>query len=119
MVAVGLTAGCTSDSAQPGRPAPTAAATPLPVVAAGRHQAGITLPWPAQPNLLAVVADLGAGVAVGPLLAELGQAIRTLTTGRDPRLLGLPPGDLTMTVGVGPRLVRTAGASLPGAADLP
>ncbi|MFG2128674.1 Dyp-type peroxidase [Streptomyces sp. NPDC048751] len=119
VVAAGLTAGCTSDSAQPGRPAPTAAATPKPVVATGRHQAGITLPQPAQPNLLAVVADLGADVAVGPLLTELGQAIRALTTGSDPRLLGLPPGDLTVTVGVGPRLVRTAGASLPGAADLP
>ncbi|WEB39502.1 Dyp-type peroxidase [Streptomyces yunnanensis] len=119
MVAAGLTAGCTSDSAQPGRHAPSAAATPMPVPATGRHQAGITLPQPAQPNLLAVVADLATSAAAGPLLAELGQAIRTLAAGTDPRLLGLPPGDLTVTVGVGPRLVRTAGATLPGAADLP
>ncbi|UUN29688.1 Dyp-type peroxidase [Streptomyces sp. FIT100] len=119
MVAAGLTAGCASDSAQRGRPARTAAATPMPVAATGRHQAGITLPQPAQPNLLAVVADLGAGAAVGPLLADLGQAVRALTEGSDPRLLGLPPGDLTVTVGVGPRLVRAVGASLPGAADLP
>ncbi|WP_073449307.1 Dyp-type peroxidase [Streptomyces yunnanensis] len=118
-VAAGLTAGCTSGSAQPGRHAPSAAATPMPVPATGRHQAGVTLPQPAQPNLLAVVADLATPAAAGPLLAELGQAIRTLTTGTDPRLLGLPPGDLTVTVGVGPRLVRTAGAALPGAADLP
>ncbi|MEU8567785.1 Dyp-type peroxidase [Streptomyces pathocidini] len=119
MMAAGLTAGCTSDSARPGRHAPPAGATPMPVGATGRHQAGITLPQPAQPNLLAVVADLGTTVAPGPLLAELGQAIRTLTAGTDTRLMGLPPGDLTVTVGVGPRLVRTAGASLPGAADLP
>ncbi|KUN94030.1 Dyp-type peroxidase [Streptomyces caeruleatus] len=119
MVAAGLTAGCTSGAAQRGRPASTAAATPTPVAATGRHQAGITLPQPAQPNLLAVVADLGAKVAAGPLLADLGQAIRALTSGNDPRLLGLPPGDLTVTVGVGPRLVRAVGASLPGAADLP
>ncbi|MER7101802.1 Dyp-type peroxidase [Streptomyces humidus] len=119
LTAAGLTAGCTSDSAPPGRHAPGAAAALKPVAAMGRHQAGITLPQPAQGNLLAVVADLGATVAPGPLLAELGQAISTLTTGTDPRLLGLPPGDLTVTVGVGPRLVRTAGASLPGAADLP
>jgi dye decolorizing peroxidase len=85
----------------------------------GRYQAGITLPQPAQPNLLAVVADLGDAVAVRPLLAELGQAIRTLTTGTDARLLGLPPGDLTVTIGVGPRLVRMVDPSLPGAADLP
>ncbi|MFJ9587290.1 Dyp-type peroxidase [Streptomyces acidicola] len=119
MVAAGLTAGCTSGSGQPGRPAPAAAAAPTPVAPTGRHQAGITFPQPAQGNLLAVVADLGADVAPGPLLAELGQAISKLTAGTDPRLLGLEPGDLTVTVGVGPRLVRTVGASLPGAADLP
>ncbi|WP_189297912.1 Dyp-type peroxidase [Streptomyces albospinus] len=119
LVAAGLTAGCTSDSARPGPHAPAAAATPMPVPATGPHQAGITLPQPAQRNLLAVVADLGATVSVGPLLAELGRAIRALIAGTDPRLSGLPPGDLTVTVGVGPRLVRTAGASLPGAADLP
>ncbi|MBC3986695.1 Dyp-type peroxidase [Streptomyces sp. AC536] len=119
LVAAGLTVGCTADSAQPGRHAPTSAATPAPVSATGRHQAGITLPEPAQPHLLAVVADLDTGAAPGPLLADLGRAIRTLTTGTDPRLLGLEPGDLTVTVGVGPRLVRAAGASLPGATDLP
>ncbi|MBB4986733.1 dye decolorizing peroxidase [Streptomyces sp. SFB5A] len=85
----------------------------------GLHQAGVTLPQPAQPNLLAVVADLNDGVAPGPLLAELGRAVHALVEGTDPRLLGLPPGDLTVTVGVGPRLVRMAGTSLPGAADLP
>ncbi|GAB2608741.1 Dyp-type peroxidase [Streptomyces capparidis] len=119
MVAAGLTAGCTSDSARPDRRAPSTAATPGPVPAVGRHQAGVTAPQPAQRNLLAVVADLGAAVAPGPLLAELGRAILALVAGTDPRLLGLPPGDLTVTVGVGPRLVRTAGVSLPGAADLP
>ncbi|MFC9650519.1 Dyp-type peroxidase [Streptomyces sp. NPDC056937] len=118
-VAAGLVAGCSSDSARPGRPAPSAAATSASVPATGRHQAGITLPRSSQRNLLAVVADLGAAVAPGPLLAELGETVRALTAGSDPRLLGLSPGDLTVTVGVGPRLVRTAGASLPGAADLP
>ncbi|GAA2663379.1 Dyp-type peroxidase [Streptomyces lunalinharesii] len=119
VVAAGLAAGCTADAARPDRALPTAAATPPPVPVTGRHQAGITLPQPAQPNLLAVVADVGAGVAVGPLLAELGRAVGTLVAGTDRRLLGLPPGDLTVTVGVGPRLVRAAGAALPGAVDLP
>ncbi|WP_046501023.1 Dyp-type peroxidase [Streptomyces odonnellii] len=125
-VAAGLLAGCSWDSAGPGRSGPSAAAgdTPDPeraaaaesesVPATGRHQAGVTLPRSAQRNLLAVVADLGTGVAPGPLLAELGETIRALTAGSDPRLLGLSPGDLTVTVGVGPRLVRAAGASLPG-----
>ncbi|MFT2016934.1 Dyp-type peroxidase [Streptomyces sp. 796.1] len=125
VMAVGLAAGCTADSpgssgspSRDGR-APATGAAPVAVSATGRHQAGITLPRPAQPHLLAVVADLGARVAPGPLLAELGQTIRTLTAGSDPRLLGLAPGDLTVTVGVGPRLVRTAGAALPGTTDLP
>lgn len=117
VAATGLTAGCESTAPKPSRrpsPASTTQVSPT-----GRHQAGITLPQPAQPNLLAVVADLGDAVAVGPLLAELGQAVHTFTAGTDPRLLGLPPGDLTVTIGVGPRLVRMAGPSLPGAADLP
>ena len=37
----------------------------------------------------------------------------------DPRLAGLPPGDLTVTIGIGPRLVSAVSASLPGATDLP
>lgn len=118
-LAAGLITGCSSDSPQPDRPVPSTAPTPKPVPAAGRHQAGVTLPRSAQRNLLALVADLGPEVAPGPLLAELGEAIRTLTAGSDPRLLGLSPGDLTVTVGAGPRLVRTAGAALPGATDLP
>ncbi|MFC4333221.1 Dyp-type peroxidase [Streptomyces andamanensis] len=119
MVAAGLTSGCTPDPARPGRSAPSAPATPVPVPATGRHQAGITFPRTAQRNLLAVVADLAPDVSPGPLLAELGQTVSALAAGTDPRLLGLPPGDLTVTVGVGPRLVRTAGAALPGATDLP
>ncbi len=136
MVALGLTAGCDAHAGRPDRsdaaasaaatpatPAtPAAAQDPAPapsVPATGRYQAGVTLPQPAQRNLLAVVADVPAAVAVGPLLADLGRTVRALTAGTDPRLLGLPPGDLTVTVGVGPRLVRAAGPSLPGAADLP
>ncbi|MFF5402537.1 Dyp-type peroxidase [Streptomyces misionensis] len=118
LVATGLAAGCTADAARPRRAGPAATGAAR-VPARGRHQAGVTLPQPAQHHLLAVVADLGAGVAPGPLLAELGTAIAALTSGKDPRLLGLEPGDLTVTVGVGPRLVRAAGASLPGARDLP
>ncbi|MCG0284753.1 Dyp-type peroxidase [Streptomyces sp. PSAA01] len=117
VTAVGLSAGCQSSSAPPDRsdaPAPTPPVSPT-----GRYQAGITLPQPAQRNLLAVVADLVDAVPVRPLLAELGEAIRTLTAGTDARLMGLEPGDLTVTIGVGPRLVRTVDPALPGAKDLP
>ncbi|MFF0753349.1 Dyp-type peroxidase [Streptomyces sp. NPDC004267] len=131
VAATGLTAACESPESSatgpsgPASPAagprePASPASGARVSPTGRHQAGITLPRPAQPNLLALVADVGAGVAPGPLLAELGRTVRALVAGTDPRLLGLPPGDLTVTIGVGPRLVRTAGgASLPGATDLP
>ncbi|WP_053720665.1 Dyp-type peroxidase [Saccharothrix sp. NRRL B-16348] len=115
-LAAGLTAGCEPGSTQPGRDG-TEATTP--VSPTGPHQAGITLPHEAQPNLLVVVGDVDDGAAVGPLLAELGEAIRTLTAGTDTRLLGLPPGDLTVTIGVGPRLVRMVDPSLPGTTDLP
>ncbi|REH30659.1 dye decolorizing peroxidase [Kutzneria buriramensis] len=117
MALAGLTAGCESRSVPSGQVDAPASATP--VSPTGRGQAGITLPQPAQPNLLAVIADVADGVAVGPLLAELGQTIRALAAGTEARLLGLPPGDLTVTIGVGPRLVRMVDPSLPGAADLP
>ncbi|GAA2360185.1 Dyp-type peroxidase [Streptomyces cuspidosporus] len=120
VTAVGLSAGCQSPSARPDRadrsdaPAPTPSVSPT-----GRYQAGITLPQPAQRHLLAVVADLVDTKSVGPLLAELGEVVRTLTKGTDARLMGLEPGDLTVTIGVGPRLVRMADPGLPGAKDLP
>ncbi|MEU8760256.1 Dyp-type peroxidase [Streptomyces sp. NPDC048659] len=117
--ATGLTAGCEAPAAPPGGPPSPAPAPGAGVPPTGPHQAGIVLPRTAQPNLLALVADLGADVAPGPLLAELGEAVRALVAGTEPRLLGLAPGDLTVTVGIGPRLVRMAGATLPGAVDLP
>ncbi|MEJ2851930.1 MULTISPECIES: Dyp-type peroxidase [unclassified Saccharothrix] len=114
VLAAGLTAACEPGAARPGP-----AGGPEAVPPTGPHQAGIALPREAQPNLLVVVADLVDDVAVGPLLAELGEAVRALTAGTDARLLGLPPGDLTVTIGVGPRLVRAADPALPGATDLP
>ncbi|MEV0675174.1 Dyp-type peroxidase [Actinosynnema sp. NPDC050436] len=110
-LAAGL-AGC-----EPGVTRPEQRAAGVPPT--GRHQAGVALPREAQPHLLVVVADVGDGVAVGPLLADLGAAVLDLAAGADARLLGLPPGDLTVTVGVGPRLVRAVDPALPGAADLP
>lgn len=118
MAAVGLAAGCEARPARPGPPS-DAPASAAPVPATGRHQAGITTPRPAQRNLLVVVADVGPAVAPGPLLADLGRTVRALTAGTDARLLGLAPGDLTVTIGVGPRLVRAAGPALPGATELP
>ncbi|MGW5054569.1 Dyp-type peroxidase [Actinokineospora sp. NPDC004072] len=111
-----LTAGLAAGCAAPAQPEPAAAVAPVPPT--GQHQAGIVLPRNPQPNLLVVIADVQGG-EVGPLLADLGTTILGLTSGADPRLLGLPPGDLTVTIGVGPRLVRAVDPSLPGATDLP
>ncbi|MEY9930013.1 dye decolorizing peroxidase [Catenulispora sp. GP43] len=138
-MAVGGVAGCDAHSTQAsaaqsphdaaaaaaGTATTTVAAANTPVPPTGRYQAGITTPQPAQPNLLALVADLDDKAAPGPLLAELGQTVLALTAGTEPRMLGLAPGDLTITIGVGPRLVQkapgaqAAGAALPGTTDLP
>lgn len=111
-VTAGLAAGCHAAST------PDSAETrPGPIPATGDHQAGISTPQQPQPHLLVVTADVS--VAPGPLLAELGRRILALTAGTDGRLLGLAPGDLTVTVGVGPKLVQTRDPRLPGAKDLP
>jgi dye decolorizing peroxidase len=87
------------------------------VAAAGAHQAGIVLPAVAQPHLLAVVLDVAPSASVGALLAELGDAIIEVTT--KPLAGGVQPGDLTVTVGIGPRLVAVIGPELPGAEAMP
>lgn len=110
-VTAGLAAGCHAASA------PDAETRPGPIEHTGPHQAGITTPQQPQPHLLVVAADVS--VAPGPLLAELGRHILAMTAGTDARLLGLPPGDLTVTVGIGPRLVQSSDSHLPGAKDLP
>ncbi|MYW92514.1 Dyp-type peroxidase [Amycolatopsis rubida] len=110
-VTAGLAAGCHA------APAPDAENRPGPILSTGVHQAGIMTPQQPQSHLLVVVADVS--VAPGPLLAGLGRRILAVTAEKDARLLGLPAGDLTVTAGVGPRLVQTADPHLPGAKDLP
>ncbi|GAA1026885.1 Dyp-type peroxidase [Amycolatopsis albidoflavus] len=113
----GLAAGCHAASAPDSSAPDSAEARPGPIPPTGAQQAGITTPQQPQPHLLVVAADVS--VAPGSLLAELGRRIVALTAGTDGRLLGLSPGDLTVTVGVGPRLVQARDPRLPGAKDLP
>jgi deferrochelatase/peroxidase EfeB len=89
--------------------------TPRPVSPTGDHQAGIVTPNPAQAHLLTVVYD--ANHSHGSAIARIGQAVIDLTSGRDAHLAGLDPADLTVTVGVGPHLVRGAPSQV--AAALP
>ncbi len=91
------------------------------VAALGAHQAGVTRPQVPQPHCLFVVLDLDLdGLELS--LGELGSAIRTVT---DPAsapadLLPDGPGDLTVTVGLGPgALAATAHPELAELLALP
>ncbi|MFE0022602.1 Dyp-type peroxidase [Amycolatopsis sp. NPDC059021] len=112
MVTAGFAAGCSAE------PATTPGTAPGPVPATGPHQAGITLPAQPQSHLVIVVADFDDSAEAGPILAALGRSVLALTGGADDRLLGLPADDLTVTIGLGPRLVRRIDPGLPGATDL-
>lgn len=93
------------------------AVTPSPVSPTGEHQAGIARPAAAQPHLLLAVYDLDGDPAA--VLAALGDSILALTSGEHPALAGIAPGDLTVTVGVGPRLMQLARAGGAGTEPLP
>lgn len=86
---------------------PAPAATSDRVPCHGDTQAGIA--HPAQAHC-----DLSVWDAEAPVLARLSDRIDALTRGSG--LAGLSPAGLTITVGIGPRLVDPG---LPGAEDLP
>ncbi|MFI5680442.1 Dyp-type peroxidase [Streptomyces cellulosae] len=97
----------------------------------GSRQAGVDRPVQPQQHVALSVYDLpGAGHPTTPggdfvrrsgrLLAELGTHVLTLgAQGGGAALGGLPPGDLTVTVGVGPHVVAAVDRDLPGARELP
>lgn len=91
----------------------------------GSTQAGVVRPETPQANTLLTVAalpDLAPRAdAVRDLVEALGAAVLkcTLADRTDPSLLPDGPGNLTVTVGLGPRLVRLVDASMPGSVDLP
>ncbi|MCR2799850.1 Dyp-type peroxidase [Microbacterium sp. zg-Y818] len=92
------------------------------VPARGRHQAGVDRPATPQRSALVVVLDLPAASArndVRTAVAALGDAVEGCTDGADPTLMPDGPGDLAVTIGLGPRLVRLIDPALPGAQDLP
>lgn len=95
----------------------------LAVPARGLHQAGIDRPATPQRSALILAVDLplaDTAAAVRSALAAAGEAVEDCTgPSADPALLPDGPQDLTVTIGLGPRLVRTIDPSLPGADDLP
>ncbi len=100
---------------------PAAEATPpaagLPVPAAGANQAGIGRPVDPQSHNLVVVATLDPAAARATL-AGLGERILRLTDPEARDVLMDGPGDLTVQVGVGPR-VLARNPAVAGLADMP
>ncbi|MET7933299.1 Dyp-type peroxidase [Streptomyces sp. NPDC005322] len=112
------------------RAGPRSAAGTDTVSARGSRQAGVDRPVQPQQHVALSVYDLpGAGRPDAPgsdfvhrsgkLVTGLGTRALMLTQGGDAALGGLPPGDVTVTVGVGPRVVAAVDSSLPGARELP
>lgn len=104
------------------RPAPPSAGEPVP--ARGRRQAGVDRPATPQRTALIVVADVAGDpdrTRVRELLAAAGEAVDAVTdpSGGDPLVVPDGPGDLSVTVGIGPRLVASLDPALPGAEPLP
>ena len=89
------------------------------VAAHGANQAGVDRPAVPQTGIEFGVFDLGDGVSPGAALAKIGEAVSAVVSGRSARMAGTEPGDLTVTVGVGPRLVAAVDPALPGATRLP
>lgn len=107
-------------------PEPTAPddAAPASVDPYGAHQAGIARPTTPQRNALVLVADIPGDPdrdAVLAVLAAVGEVTARATDAEhpDPALTPDGAGDLTITIGIGPRLVRAVDATLPGAEQLP
>ena len=86
----------------------------------GDQQAGIRRPGTPQPQGLLFALDV-ATTDLG-WLATVGAAILDLVDGTHPLSATLLPdgaGDLTVTVGLGPRVITAIDPTLPGAEDLP
>ena len=99
--------------------APLPAAEPgAPVDATGANQAGIARPHTPQRFGRVRVLDVADGADPTGWLAELGGRILELTAGV-PLVLPDGAGDLTVTVGLGPRIVAAIDPEMPGTAELP
>jgi len=111
-------------AAQPKRQAGPPAAAPLrgaPVAAVGANQSGVTQPAIPQSHCVIVVAELDTESLESSLRA-LGEQIVRLTDAAQPDRALFPdgPGDLTVTVGLGPRaLAATLHPTLQSAVSLP
>ena len=101
-------------------PAPTSEPTTSgsdPVEPTGRQQAGIRRPSTPQRQGLLFALDLPSTSVAW--LPAVGESILDLLAGGQSPVLPDGAGDLTVTVGLGPRLIAAIDPTLPGAEDLP
>jgi dye decolorizing peroxidase len=116
----GFALGRTGDeAASPSSSVDQASGRPVPAV--GRHQAGVVLPTLPQRSCVIAVADVDR-TTLQKTLRSLGEAIARVTDPEQPLTAQTPdgPGDLTVTIGLGPRaLVATAHPELAASAMLP
>ncbi|WP_276202472.1 Dyp-type peroxidase [Streptomyces pathocidini] len=123
LAAASSLAACQAQGPPPERKSADDAPRPSPPVRpTGFTQAGVDRPDTPQEHLGLVVLDLAPaheGGEVAKVIADLGRCVQRMTRGSHPHMAGLAQGDMTVTVGIGPRLVSGAGRELPGAARLP
>lgn len=128
---IGVTSAGSRSSARPGAAPQHSGDSTSPVAAHGSTQAGIERPATPQRNGLLVALDLPdvpSGSDAAAFLATLRTSLARLSelivactapTGYDRELLPDGPGDLSITVGLGPDVVAAVDGGLPGATALP
>lgn len=109
--------GCSTEPGSAGKVATEPVDQTVPIEPTGSQQAGVARPAVSQANLLMLVLDLLPDADLRSLLASVGKEIIDLASGEVSE--GLAPGDLTVTVGIGPSIVRSISSELPGAEELP
>lgn len=118
--AVASLSGCRSGAPTPpaAGPRPADGQPPGGVLASGPRQAGVDRPTQPQTHAVVSVYDLPLKADPARVAARLGEAVLELT-GKPRIALGLEVGDLTVTVGAGPRLVSLARQYVAGGLELP
>jgi len=102
----------------PEKRGPEAQASPRTVAVHGIHQAGIARPETPQRFGLIAIGDIPDPADVG-FLPTLGTELASIIASPPPAILPDGPGSLTVTFGVGPRVVTARRPGAPGSAPLP
>lgn len=103
---------------KPQRSATNPPTDPIAVDPYGPYQAGIALPEPPQQHAHVSVWDIDHQAA-GQTITHLGELAASLCEHQHAAVRDFERSRLTVTVGIGPRLVSSIDANLPGAKDLP